>query len=73
MRLSFKHYGPQRLNAVTFRGVVAMISTRPICRTGPVVLPARWGRRGVLPRHGQLPVILPMCFCLYQHNPHDGE
>ena len=40
-RTAFKVYASQRLHAVTFRGVAAVISARPIWRTGPGVFPGQ--------------------------------
>ena len=38
-RVAFKVYALQRLHAATFRGVAAVINSRPVIRTGPGVLP----------------------------------
>ena len=38
-RMAFKVYALQRLHAANFRGVAAVINTRPVIRTGPDVPP----------------------------------
>ena len=38
-RMAFKVYAPQRLHAANFRGVAAVINSRPVIRTGPGVPP----------------------------------
>ena len=38
-RMAFKVYALQRLHAANFRGVAAVISSRPVIRTGPGVPP----------------------------------
>ena len=37
--LSFKVYALQRLHAANFRGVAAVVNSRPVIRTGPGVPP----------------------------------
>ena len=34
-RMALKVYAPQRLHAANFRGVAAVINSRPVIRTGP--------------------------------------
>jgi len=41
-RMAFKVYALQRLHAAGFRGVAAVISSRPVIRTGPGVPPRVW-------------------------------
>jgi len=36
-RMAFKVHALQRLHAANFRGVAAVINSRPVIRTGPVV------------------------------------
>ena len=38
-RMAFKAYALQRLHAANFRGVAAVINSRPVIRTGPGVPP----------------------------------
>ena len=38
-RMAFKVYALQRLHAANFRGVAAVINSRPVIRTGPAVPP----------------------------------
>ena len=38
-RMAFKVYALQRLHAANFRGVAAVINSRPVIRTGPGVPP----------------------------------
>ena len=41
-RMAFKVYALQRLHAANFRGVAAVINSRPVIRTGPGVPPWVW-------------------------------
>ena len=41
-RMAFKVYALQPLHAANFRGVAAVINSRPVIRTGPGVPPRAW-------------------------------
>ena len=41
-RMAFKVYALQRLHTANFRGVAAVINSRPVIRTGPGAPPRAW-------------------------------